>query len=135
MLVQLSDSRDKRRIFTNVHNLKGVKNSNGRPYFLNTNLPTELSEADRRKKDIVLENKKLGLNYRNDIELKKGELYINKEVYQKRVQPPTVRKMLTAEDEEVQQAEQIKLTKGVKVSKGDFICYAVITSSEWSHNP
>ena len=130
MLVQLSDSRDKRRIFTNVHNLKGVKNSNGRPYFLNTNLPTELSEADRRKKDIVLENKKLGLNYRNDIELKKGELYINKEVYQKRVQPPTVRKMLTAEDEEVQQAEQIKLTKGVKVSKGDFICYAVITSSE-----
>ena len=130
MLVQLLDSRDKRRIFTNVYNLKGVKNSNSRPYFVNNHLPTALSEADRRKKDIVCENKNLASNYRNDKELKKGELNSNKEVYKKMVQPLTVRKMLTAEDEEVQQAEQIKLTKGVKVSKGDctFICYAVITS-------
>ena len=47
MVVQLENYEEKGKIFKNLYKLKGVKNEDGKFYFVNDQLPSELQEEQR----------------------------------------------------------------------------------------
>ena len=58
MLAQLEYPMDEGNIFKNVHKLKGMKNGDGRFFYINDQLPAVLQEVQRRQRQIMKDNRK-----------------------------------------------------------------------------
>ena len=71
MVVRLTQPEDKYKIYCLLKNLLGVKNSEGRFYFVNNQLPDEYNENDRRCRQIIAENKRLPVSHQLTMNLRK----------------------------------------------------------------
>lgn len=126
IVVELAKLEDKAKIYHSVSKLKGVKNSNGKSYFISDQLPEVYAERRRQQSYIKAQNNKLPSAQQMDMSFKKGELFVGSERYVPPVVPPTIRQrvMPTAQERAIQ--EQVEIFEGDSRDRHDsvFLGYA-----------
>ena len=108
MVVRLIQPEDKQKTYPLLKNLRGVKNSDGKLYFVNDQLPEELGVNDRCKRQIIPSNKKLPVSHQLSINFKKGELTINNETHKPKVAVPNASRLLKYPDDEKHADKKIR---------------------------
>ena len=116
ILVKLFDYKQKRDIFMNSNKLKTVKNSDGRPIYINNHLPEQVNEEKHRHRQIIKENAKL-VGSKTDVEIRGNMLYIDNEPYRKQAPPPKAKQVLKAEAEERKLARSTKMFKCSSIAR------------------
>ena len=90
ILVKLQDVKDKGVIFKNERNLKDLRNSKGKLYYINNQLTQANQEKECKYRKIIRHNASLaGMGKRNMV-LKKGNLLIDGQVFREPVVPPGI---------------------------------------------
>lgn len=133
LLVELHHpENDKRKIFQNVRKLKGKMNGKGTPYFITDHLPEEMNETRRRTNDLVSANKKKSEEQRQNMEVRKGQLFINGNLYEKKIQTPNARQLFKPDQKMMDLADEIDMVKGKTVmeEKSKFLAYAAAVHTE-----
>ena len=125
MWIQLANAGVKGLIYSNVTKLKGKKNENERGYRIQDNLPETMAEPKQRQRQIVVENRKLADGQQQTMSFKKGQLYINNDVYKKKVQVPNAKSMLKMDTQELTETKDLQVTGGHTESEGGskFVSY------------
>lgn len=127
LIVELRDPVNyKPKIYQNAGKLKGKTNSNGGKYFISDHLPEEYNENRRRINDLITDNKKKkGTEQRNMI-AKKGRLFIEEQLYQKAIHPPTPEELMKPNQQMSKLADEIDMVraKDITEQKSKFIAYA-----------
>ena len=75
IVARLAKAEHKTLIFEHVSNLKGKKNSTGSFYRVSDQLPGSRKEKDRRRRDILRNNNKLGPSEKLELSTAKGVIY------------------------------------------------------------
>ena len=111
MVITLGTLQDKREIFRNTHNLKGLENQEGKPFIISDYLPPTMHDQKNRERDIFRE---CNSNENDDtkIEWKGGKLQIDDQPYKKGVHVPEPKEILQCSNAEIDQALSIQLIKG-----------------------
>lgn len=112
LLVELRNTDHKKKLFINAAKLKGKVNENGKPYFISEHLPEEKNEERKRINELFTENKKKPNSHKLDMNISKGKLIINEEVYQKSIQAPNARDMLEPDEKLFDTARELDVVKG-----------------------
>ena len=112
MVVKFTDPQGKAKVYANIAKLKGKTNTAGKPYRIEDHLPEEMAEAQRRKKAILVSNKK-SVTSKLEMNLKKGELYINSSKYIKKVQCPKVKEILNMTEQDALDIQELEIFGGV----------------------
>ena len=94
-MITLNSLEEKQSIFNNLGKIKGLVNENGKPFIFSDYLPPSMNDLKRRERNIFRLYKSQGPNSDATVEWKRGRLHINKEVYQKKVTPPTPSQILS----------------------------------------
>ena len=117
LFIKLLDPNDTAYIFENVSNLKGKK-SKADKYIRVTEQTTEKeAEKKKRQREIKQENRRLPISHAAELEVKKGEIYIDGTKYIKQVDPPAARRVLLAAEQEKQQYRGVNINKGGEETK------------------
>lgn len=126
IIIELQDANDKAVIFQNVGNLKDVRNSQGRSYFISEQLPDEMAESKRQQNYVKIENKKLPSAQQLKMEFKKGQLFVDNKKYEPAIKPPTIKQQVLPTTEERNIAEEVEITEGSRRNRAnsEFISYA-----------
>ena len=103
-----------------------VKNKDGKKYFVNAQLPPSLNEDERRKRQMIVENNKRS-GAKANMQLSKGQLLINNELYRKKVVPPTTFRMLTLNKQERDLVDNVKIIKTNTITEKGSSFQAVVT--------
>ena len=109
LMITLEDVKDKSVIHKHVKNLKGIKNSDGKEYFVNDHLPPEQAELSRHKKNKVKINKTLIDAQQQAIEWKRGELIIDGREYKPKVIEPTCTDIIEMKQADLEKALKFKM--------------------------
>ena len=129
-VIRLANVQEKKLIFSHVSNLKEVVNQNQRPYRILDHLPEKLAEEQTRQRQIVARNKQNPAN-KQEMEIKKGKLFIGKQQYKKKVVAPSATKLMHMDTSEIKDASSIRVADGgSETEKGSrFLAYAMEVSS------
>ena len=73
--------------------LKEKKNHKNRAYRIADHLPEELAEEQARYRQIIAANKNLPDGDQLSMQMRKGKLYVNNNVYKPKVLPPSVKEV------------------------------------------
>lgn len=112
-------------------NLKGQKNNKNRFYYLNEQLPDQLSEDRRYAQMWMKENKTRPTSDQLTMKVSKNRLRVNNEPYHKKVKPPSAAEILRLDQQELIATNQAPTVYGdsKQVENSEFISYAVKVSS------
>lgn len=126
MVVELQKSQDKTKIYQKVGNLKGVKNTKKKPYFVSDQLPEDLAEKKRQENVVKSYNNKLPIANQLDMAFKKGELQVQGKRYEPPIAPPTPRQLVLPSEQEKAINQQVEIFEGATRDKNSsyFIGYA-----------
>ena len=132
MVVRLANGEDKRLIFEHVSNLKGRKKSSGSFYRVSDQVPGIRKEKDRRRRDILRDNNRLGPSEKLELSTVKGILYVkegSKEVvYDSKIVCPPALESLDWLREKCIQANKIISVMGqsedIIVDGSKFVAYS-----------
>lgn len=127
LLVELRDPLTyKPRIYANVSNLKGQRNSQGGMFFVSDHLPDEYNEIRRRSNEIFSENKKKDHSVKANMSVKRGRLLIDNKPYEKAVRPPGPKDIFRPDDAQMDLADEIDMVKGKPEAhaRSTFVAYA-----------
>ena len=119
--IELSNQRDRGKIFKHVKNLKDCKNEFGKAYHLDLDLPPKSRAARNRLKEIRWENANKSSVDQHTIEPKKGNITIDGETYVKAVKPPCVSQILKASKEARLQCANLQVVRGNRIEKGSSV--------------
>ena len=107
MVIRLSSTSAKGRIYSNVSNLKNKKNEDEKAFKVIDHLPEELAEKQQHNAQIVAQNKQLSTADQLIMKIKKGKLSIGNEMYCKKLNPPTVANLLDFPEDNVTHTKEI----------------------------
>ena len=126
IIVTLANVAQKAKIYAKVSKLKGKTNRNKQGYNISDQLPEELSEEQRRQRQVIAANRALGEGVKLDMSLMRGTLMVNNETYRKKIRVPTAMQMAMMETDEFAKINAVHTTLGsVKTEKQNkFIVYA-----------
>lgn len=113
LLVELRNPEQKKKLYASATKLRGKTNPSGSFYFISDHLPEEMNEDRRRANELISENKKKASSHKLDMNITRGKLVINEEVYQKSVKAPSARDILRPSD------DMIKIARSIEIIKGD----------------
>ena len=126
IVVRLEDFADKAVIFLKTKTLKDQTNEDNTKFFVNDQLPEEISERKRQIKLLMQDNygRKSELS-KMDMAVKKGVLHVDGHPYKAEIFPPRLADMLHANPKYVQAADNIKLHPSSTISErgSDFSAY------------
>ena len=88
LVIVFKNSSAKGSVFSHILNLKGKKNSSDRAYRVMDHLPDEMMEPKLRHMQIIKDNQKLVGASQMTMEMKRGQLQVTKQVYQKKDPTP-----------------------------------------------
>ena len=88
ILVKLQDGSNKGEIFKHAKNLKEVKNNSDGAIFVNNQLPQSVQEIKMQYRKWIRHNHGLTDTNKRNMEMKKGELYVDNQPYDPPVKPP-----------------------------------------------
>ena len=117
--------KDKAYVMKYKYLLKGVKNQNGKEYYINDFYPTEENERRKKHKQLFQQNQEMPDDTRANMELYRGKLYVEGEAYKETVRVPDPQDMLDLTVKEMNDIMQINITKGPRVTNEEniFIAY------------
>ena len=123
VLVKLKDAKSKGIIFKSVGHLKDCRNNNDEKYYINNQLTPADQEKERKYRQMIRYNNNLAGVGKCDMEMRKGELYIDNQLYRQAVVAPSVQETMTPLDPV--HIKRVKLYKGNVQRKGgcSFIGY------------
>ena len=126
MVLMMATMEDKQLVMQNLGKLKGLVNENVKPFFISHYLPPRRKELRMMEEEIFRRNEELSENQCSEIIRKEGKLNINDITYQKKVNPPTFRYILSLSKEEFNQAMDAPITRGSTVTEqgNSFIGYS-----------
>ena len=117
ILVKLMDAGDKGVIYKNAKHLKGMQNEKGGYYFINDQVSEKQGEVQRKHRQKVKLKKQLIDAQQQELEFKKGELYIDGAPYKPKVSEPTNAELLEMDEKQVKTVLAYKVHQGPKVNK------------------
>ena len=131
LLVKFMDQADVGFIFSQVGNLKALKNKKQKPYQINEYQTEKQMDVRRRQRDILMENRRMPVSHQMTTEVIKGKLYVNGDKYAPEVVPPTTKDTLLLTKEGEQNLRDLELESGdFKHQEGSsFYSYAARTRS------
>lgn len=126
IIIELCNIADKAKIYQNVGNLKGVRNSKNKSYFVSDQLPEDYAERRRQQNIIKSHNNKLPLAQQVDMSFQQGELLVRGKRYEPPVLPPTVRQLVLPTQQEREVSDSMEIFEGATRDKNDsvFVGYA-----------
>ena len=86
LVITMTSMEDKREIFRNMKNIKGLVNMDGKPFIFSDYLPPELNESKRREREIYRDY--MSSNEDVALEWNAGKLIIDGQPYAKKITPP-----------------------------------------------
>ena len=127
---KLLDPNEVSLIYSNLPNLKGVKNENNDKYIISEVLTEKDTEQKRRLTDLKAENRKLPVPYQAEIKMKKNNITVNDKPL-KQLRTPTLKETLGLTTKEVAEIRPIKLWQGdaQEVETSVFTGYVMETES------
>ena len=134
MVVKCADEL-RGNIFKYIKNLKGQTNSLDEAFFVDPQLPEEMSAQRRRTNAAIAEikkiNKTLPDQQKAKFEVKNRQLYVNGELQKEKVCPPSTTEMLNLKPKEIDRILQIELAESsIHEEKGSiFYGYAAQIST------
>ena len=131
MVTRLVSMEEKRKIFQNVKNLKGKKNSKGKAFFITDQLPESLAEERKKNSERIMQNKAKPTEQQLDLKVRGNKLYMNNQLVRPAVSRPSIDECLNVESDEMKKMEKLKLVAGdiKKEDRSVFYSYAVKVSS------
>ena len=129
--VKVNNIKERTVIFQNIGNLKDVKNSEGKKYYLNKLLPARIKEEKRREKDIIRENYLIPQASRPTVDRIDEGLQVGESIYHKKILPPTVKQLIHQPAEKKQKRRQIIITAGnqIEVETSQFYGYSAFVKN------
>ena len=117
--VKLGEVTEKGLIYKATKNLKGQTNEDGDPYFVEDQVPEEISEQKKRRKQIVKYNRTLIEAHQQEIEWKKGQLYVDGEIYEPKIKALTNAEVvkISMDEEAIRRILAIRITQAGEMSK------------------
>ena len=130
IVIYLQTMEDRRLLMKYKNLLKGIKNEDNKPYFVNEYLPAANQEKKRRERDIIQTNKEKENNDPDKVEIVygKGGIIIQGEVYKKRVTVPLPSDLIDLQPDEIANLMRMPITKGQQVVKDKSLFTAYTTS-------
>ena len=116
VLVKLKNNADKKEVFKCAPNLKNVRNNNDGEYYVNSQLPPRLQEQKRWYRWLMKHNAGLTGVGKCTLNIRRGELYVNNQVYRPPVTPPNSSEIMYPAD--MAHVNRIKLNKGKSQIRG-----------------
>ena len=131
MVVKLQDGAAVGTIYKNVSKLKGKTNHADRAYRIEDHLPEELAEIKHRNRQVLIANNKLQDAEKLTMAIKKGQLYIGNEVYQKKVTVPSVSELVDCDEAHLRRIceKKVAQSKDTKEGGSSFRVYATTTAN------
>ena len=125
LIVKFQNSGQKGIIFKHVANLKDKANQESKNYWIADHVPEEMLDDINRPRQIMRANEKLEAA-KLSMEIKKGKLYVNEQMYRKKVHTPRARELLSMKEEDIQGISSKQLADGgTKIeSCNRFIAYS-----------
>ena len=131
MVITMATLDDKRQIFRNMKNIKGLVNEESKPYIFADYLPQQMNDQKRREREIYKVYDSRGPDSDVKVEWKSGRLQINQQAYKQTVSVPTPQMILNLATADIDELFRVTTLKGDKIQKGDstFIAYICNTPS------
>ena len=123
IVVRFPNVAEKAKIFSNISNLKGVKNEQQKSYRIDNQLPEELSE---RRRIMAMHHRDVkGKQQEDRFAMSKGVLMIDGSPYRKEVRPPNPADLMFASKALIARSNQIVLHESKTVTErgSTFIAY------------
>ena len=117
--------RDRNKILENAKNLKDVKNSKDKPYFISVQLPEGMNERKKNAFFKIRENAKKSTDNQVQMKYSGGRLFINGQLDRPTIVPPTPEDIFLMDSGEKQKMEKIKLVMGKSQSEKGSTFYGV----------
>ena len=114
-VMYFQNAQQKQEVLNFKHYLKGVRGDDGKPMYINDYVPAAVIEKRRRDRDIHRLNEQKQAP--QEVKYVKGRMYLNGEVYQQKVLPPTPRQLIDHTPEEMNRILKLDLTIGGKISQ------------------
>ena len=130
-VVTLQSLRDKQMVMRHKSYLKGVVNEFKSPIYINDYLPQEAFEKRKRHKEIYRVNQQSKEDKKLDMELERGELYVNGNPYVNPLAPPNPQDILDLTTGQLAEVMNLELSGGPEISnEGNvFQAYSLCTNS------
>ena len=116
LVFAVENMAQKRQIFANLKNIKGLKNQEGKPYVFSDYLPPAMNNRKRQERDLYNHyTKNIAPNTGREVEWKYGKLKINSENFKKLIQVPSPKKILSLAEKDIDKLLLTPTTMGTKV--------------------
>ena len=122
---KLKTVKDKCLIFKNTHKLKEIRNSLGKPIYVNNHLPDRMNQQRHRNRYIINENRRRANPYA--INAVRVKIPSNNEIYKKRVHAPMAEDVPEVNQKEKQQLESIRFSLGSNITQNGNVMFAYAT--------
>ena len=129
-VVKFHSVREKEKVMRHKANLKGIKNSQGKHYYINNYFPPSKLEKKKQQKWLLQQNELLK-DEKIKMEVKGGVLWIDDVKHKSKIQPPNAQDLLNMEIQDMEEVVKLKLEHGPQREKAgnQFIKYTMCTSS------
>ena len=117
MVVQFDSVATRNKVLGCKTNLKNKKNDKGRKMYTSEQLPEILTEKKRHNTSIIQELKKKPISLQPPVFFKNGVLQVDGEDYASKINPPTVRRILTLSDWERDFLSRVQLATTQKIKE------------------
>ena len=131
LVVTVSSSDVKKKIFANIYKIKDLVNKDGKKFFFRSFTPSATMERRKREQDIVEENESLPDLKKRNIVYGKNGMSIDGEPYRKKIHVPDPAKIIQMEDKLICEIMEAHAVKGQKVIKSgsEFVPYTASVCS------
>ena len=125
IVVVFQNLRHKKEVMQAKKLLKGIENKDGKPFYIQDHQPTSIMEKRKRERKIVEENEKKEKELRVNMQMTKGKLVVQGQVYKQKVHVPTPREMAatTLDQYDAMMKTKMKKSKTIENSNSRFIAY------------
>ena len=114
-VIYFQTSQQKRDVLHFKSYLKGLKNRDGKPLFINEYVPAAIQERRKRDRDIFDINNSLETPV--EVKYHKGWLTIRGEGYEQKIKPPTPREIVNIDSRDLKRILEMKIAHGGTVTQ------------------
>lgn len=131
VIIKVASEEQKRLLLAGGPKLRGVQNVKGQYYYISEQLPEELAEQKRYRQFWVRDNKRKPVDEQKDVSINQNRLYINNQMYRRKVSPPQNPEILRMNEEDLAEVRNVELIKGPthEEKNSEFLTYVQQISS------
>ena len=127
IFVRFLDPNDANYVLSQRGKLKEKKNQKKKPFYVNEYTTERRMDEQRRYREVIAENRAMPVSHQMTMEMSRGKLHVNVDIYEKEIQPPKAKDILLMSKDREQSLEKLETKQGQsKAHEGSaFYSYAV----------